>query len=188
MNGAATPVGADGTWATTVEVSTADYVTPIEALYTQPDGTVLRQRQSVVHGPQLDQGQYSPDGVGLHFTNTGLANLGPVVGPGRGRVRHRFAPAGPEPPHRPEAHVPHLDVKGNAYEAGIGDVAVAASSTPTGVATDIDIKDLYVGVNLNITDNLAINMNCSLKLDIPTTAIHTTFDLRRPPRTPRRST
>ena len=49
--------------------------------------------------------------------------------------------------------------------------------TAGGVRTDITVKDLYVGLNLNIRDGLAINTNCGLELQIPTTTIGATFDL-----------
>src|SRR5690606_33503303 len=71
----------------------------------------------------------------------------------------------------------HFDVTGSVYEAGIGGVSLAPQSTDTGIATPITISDLYVGVNLNITDGLAINLACGLELQIPTTSIDATFDL-----------
>ena len=60
-----------------------------------------------------------------------------------------------------------FDIIGNAYEAGIGGVSIDATSTDPGVATDITIDDLYVGVDLHITDGLAININCGARAADP---------------------
>ena len=178
VNGIATPVNPDRTWSQQVPISTTTYVTEIDAVYTAPDGTPYRQRQAVVHGPKLDEGQYSPNGVGMAFTNTGLTGLGPVI---KSLAGSAFDIGGLLLAQNPIIDQDNafltFDITGNAYEAGIGGVDIAASSTATGVATDITIEDLYVGVALNISDGLAINTNCSLELQIPTATIGAKFNL-----------
>ncbi|MBX3284551.1 MAG: hypothetical protein KF703_04335 [Actinobacteria bacterium] len=184
VNGATVPVAGDGTWSTTV-AATSGYTTSIDALYTDPGGVQWRQRKAVINGPSVPDGAYSPEGVGLRFTNTGLANLGPVINQLAGGA---FDIGSILLAQRPLFNVPDafltFDIKGNAYEAGIGSASVVAGSGDNGVSTTITVKDLYIGVDLNITDNLAINTNCRLELQIPTTVITNTFDFRPLPGNP----
>ena len=177
VNGQTTPVNPDKTWATSVP-SEPGRTTDIEAIYTHPNlPDVVRQRTVVLNGPSLDEGEMSPDGVGMRFTNEGLAGLGPVIQDLAGSA---FDIGGLLLAQNPiidqqDAFL-GLDIVGNAFEAGIGGVSLDAASTPSGVATHITIDDLFVGVNLHISGGL-INLNCGLELQIPTTTIDATFDL-----------
>jgi hypothetical protein len=179
VNGATVPVNGDGTWSTNV-ARAAGYTTDITVIYTNPNGTTeFRQRRAVVNGPNVADGEFSPDGVGLRFTNTGLDNLGPVIDQLAGGA---FDIGSLLLARNPLIDVKDafltFDVKGNAYEAGIGGASVDASSTATGVKTRVTVEDLYIGVNLNLNDGLAINTNCSLELQLPQVIIDNTFDLR----------
>lgn len=178
VNGIPTAINGDGTWTQTVPVSADDLVTPIEAVYTDPSNIAYRQRQAVIGGPRLDEGSYSPEGVGMRFTNTGLTNLGPVI---KGLAGSAFDIGGLLLAQNPIISQNNafltIDITGNAYEAGIGGVDIEPRSTAGGVTTHITIDDLYVGVNLHLTDGLAINSDCALELQIPTTTIDATFDL-----------
>jgi hypothetical protein len=160
-------------------VSTTTLVTMIEAVYTDPDGLPWRQRQAVVHGPKLDEGEFSANGVGMRFTNTGLTNLGPVI---KSLAGSAFDIGGlllsQNPIVEQEDAFLTIDITGNAYEAGIGGVDIAPLSTATGVETDITIEDLFVGLDLHLSDGLLIDLDCRLELQIPTTEIDATFDLR----------
>ena len=184
VNGATVAVAGDGTWSTTVAASSG-YTTSIDAVYTDPGGVQWRQRRAVVNGPSVPDGGYSPEGVGLRFTNTGLANLGPVINQLAGGA---FDIGSVLLAQRPLINAPKafltFDITGNAYEAGIGSASVVAASTSGGVATTITVKDLYIGVDLHITDNLAINTDCRLELQIPNTVITNTFDFRPLPGNP----
>ncbi|MGZ4708525.1 MAG: hypothetical protein ACXWBN_07290 [Acidimicrobiales bacterium] len=178
VNGVPGTIASDGTWSVEISVSTTTYVTPVEAIYTDPDGKQWRQRQSIVHGPKLDEGQASPNGVGMHFTNSGLAGLGPVVkGLAAGAFDIGSLLLAQNPIIDQQDALLTLDITGNAYEAGVGSVDLGVTSTTSGVATHITLKDLYVGVALNIHDGGLINLDCSLELKIPTTTIDATFDL-----------
>ncbi len=178
VNGVPGTIAADGSWSVEISVSTTTYVTPVEAIYTDPDGKQWRQRQTIVHGPKLDEGQASPDGVGMHFTNSGLAGLGPVVkGLASGAFDIGSLLLAQNPIIDQQDAFLTLDITGNAYEAGVGSVDLGVTSTTSGVATHITLKDLYVGVNLNIHDGGLVNLDCSLELQIPTTTIDATFDL-----------
>src|SRR5690606_28026373 len=152
----------DGTWATEVPASTG-ITTSVTVTYTDPDGIEYRQRLAVVNGPEVPAGQHSPDGVGMKFTDSGLAGLGPVVKDlaagafdigGLLMSQNRIV-------DQQDAFL-HFDITGNVYEAGIGGVDIATGAAANGVTADIDISDLYVGLNLNIRDGLLIDMNCGL--------------------------
>jgi hypothetical protein len=178
VQGISTPIAPDGTWTAVVAVSTSTYVTQVEAIYTDPSGHPWRQRQAVVHGPKLDEGQASPDGVGMHFTNSGLQGLGPIVkGLAAGAFDIGSLLLSQNPIIEEQDALLTLDITGNAYEAGVGSVDLGVASTISGVATHITLQDLYVGVALNIHDGGLINIDCSLELKIPTTTIDATFDL-----------
>lgn len=184
VNGVTVPVNGDGTWSTQIPASPG-YTTSIDAVYTDPNGSPFRQRRAVVNGPSIPDGSHSPDGVGLRFTNTGLANLGPVINQLAGGA---FDIGSVLLAQRPLINAPDafltFDITGNAYEAGIGSASVVAASGASGVSTTITVKDLYIGVDLHITDNLAINTDCRLELKIPTTVINNTFDFRPLPGNP----
>ncbi len=151
----------------------------MEAIYTAANGLSYRQQQAVVNGPKLDEGQFSPEGVGMHFTNTGLAGLGPVVRDlASGAFDIGALLLAQNPLIEQENAFLTIDITGNAYEAGVGGVSLDAASTPGGVATDITIEDLFVGVDLNLSDGLLIDLDCSLELQLPETSIAATFDLQ----------
>ncbi len=165
-------------WSATVPVATDRYVTPIAVVYTAPNGVTWEDRQAVVHGPRLDDGQHSPDGVGMRFTNTGLQNLSPVIQDlASGAFDISSLLLARNPLFSQQNAFLTIDATGNAYEAGIGGVNLAASSTDSGVAAHINIDDLFVGVNMHLSDGLLINLDCRLELQIPTTTIDATFDL-----------
>lgn len=178
VNGVTTTVRSDGTWTATVPAS-AGYTTTITAIYTGPGGSDFRQRTTVVNGTKLAEGQLSPDGVGMRFTNTGLSGLGPVINSLAGGAFDIGALLlAKNPLFDVKDAFLTFDVKGNAYEAGIGGADVQASSTATGVKTKITITDLFIGVKLNLNDGLAINTDCSLELKLPRVVIDETFDLK----------
>jgi hypothetical protein len=177
-NGVTTTVGADRTWSVEVPQSASGYVTPVEVTYATTGGASYDQRIAVVHRDKIDDGQPSPEGVGMRFTNEGLAGLGPVIESLAGGA---FDIGGLLLEQNPIVDQQNafltFDIVGNVYEAGIGGVTLAPQSTDAGIATPISISDLYVGLNLHITDGLAINVDCGLELQIPTTTIDATFDL-----------
>jgi hypothetical protein len=184
VNGAVTPVNGDGTWSADVP-SSSGVTTPVTVIYTAPDGVPYRQRISVVNGPKVPAGEYSPNGVGMKFTDTGLAGLGPVV---KDLAGSAFDIGGLLMSQNPivdqENAFLNFDIVGNVSEAGIGGVDIATGAAANGVQTDITIDDLFVALTLNIRDGLLINMNCGLELQIDTTGIDATFDLEPAPGDP----
>jgi hypothetical protein len=177
-NGVSTTVAPDGSWTVDIPQAASGYVTPVEVTYTPPGGPTYRQRTAVVHADKVDEGQMSSNGVGMRFTNEGLVGLGPVIESLAGGAFDIGGLLMAQNPiiNQQDAFLT-LDIVGNVYEAGIGGVALAPQSTDGGIATPITIDDLYVGVNLHITDGLAINIDCGLELQIPQTTIDATFDL-----------
>lgn len=179
VNDQVTTIQADRSWSTVVPHATSGYVTPIEVVYDEPGpGAVWRQRRAVVRGESLSEGEMSPEGVGMRVTSEGLASLGPVI---KDLAGGAFDIGGLLMAQNPiidqENAFLHFDITGNVYEAGVGDVDIVPTTTDAGVRTDITVNDLYVGLTLNIRDGAAINTNCGLELQIPTTTIDSTFDL-----------
>ena len=177
VNGIATPINGDGTWTQVIPASPVGKVTVVEAIYTQLDGHVKRQRTAVVNGPSLAPGQFSPDGVGMVFTNNGLANLGPVINNLAGAS---FDISGlilaQRPLIQPTDAGLGVSITGSAYEAGSSSVGITTNSTSTGVATKITVKDLYIGLDVQLSG--LISGPCKLELLIPTTTIDAKFDLK----------
>jgi len=177
-NGVTTAVAADRSWSVDIPQAPTGYVTPVEVIYTPPSGPSHRQRTAVIHADKVDEGQMSSEGVGMRFTNEGLTGLGPVIESLAGGAFDIGALLMAQNPiiNQQDAFLT-LDIIGNVYEAGVGGVSLAPQSTDGGIVTPITIDDLYVGVNLHITDGLAINIDCALELQIPQTTIDATFDL-----------
>jgi hypothetical protein len=176
VNGVPVAVNPDRTWSVEVPRSPG-HVTVLEAIYTV-GGIPYRQQHAVVNGPKLDDGQFSPNGVGMFFTNSGLTGLGPVI---QSLAAGAFDIGPLLLAQQPlfEDEMLGMPITGNAYEAGLGGVNLTAQSTSTGVATHITVSDLYVGVDMHIGGIL--NADCKLELQIPTATIDAKFDLRPDP-------
>ncbi len=186
VNGVPTALEPDRTWSVEVPHATSGYVTPIEVLYDPAgNGPIYRQRRAVVRGATIGEGQFSPDGVGMRVTNSGLDGLGPVIEDLAGGA---FDIGGLLIAQNPIIDQDNafltLDILGNVFEAGVADVGIVPRVTDGAVRTDITITDLYVGVDLNISDGLLIDSDCSLELQIPTTTIVADFDLAPSPADP----
>ena len=80
------------TWEAIIPISPVGYVTIVNVKYTDLEGVGYTQQTAVINGPKVSDGQYSPNGVGMKFTNTGLANLGRSA-----PAATRFASARPFP-------------------------------------------------------------------------------------------
>lgn len=173
VDGVPVSYDAEGNWTTSVSVSGYGTTDVVEAIYTEPNGTSHRQRQAVVVGPSLGEGQYSPNGVGMRFTNHALTNLGPII---NGLAGSSFDISGMILAQDPliNTSMSGINVRGKAYEAGAGGVNLAVNSTASGVKVNVSIADLYLGLDLN----LGTFGDCKLEVVIPSTTINSTFDLR----------
>jgi hypothetical protein len=175
--------GVTGTWTDdrnwTVEIPMAEdgYVTPVEAIYTQPNGSRYVQKSAYINGEKIDDGEFSPEGVGMRFTNEGIAGLGPVINSLAGSSFDISALILSQNPLIPPTDAgAGVTITGRAYEAGISDVNLAAGSTTSGVKTTITVKDLYIGLDLTLSG--LISGPCKLELEVPTTTIEATFDFK----------
>jgi hypothetical protein len=182
--GIPTTVNPDGTWSQNVPVNPANLVTEVEAVYTKGNNTT-RERINVVYTPnKLDDGEFSPNGVGMNFTNGGLAALGPVIQDLAGGAFDI------EPMLVAQNPIINTDfeiilgimahVTGNVYEAGFDSVGMTTSATAAGMATNVSINNFYIGVDLNISGF----GTCKLELNIPTMNIGGTYNLEPAPGDP----
>lgn len=177
VDGAVVPYDAEGNWSTDVAVSGYGTTEVVEAIYTEPGGTAHRQRQAVVAGPSIGEGEYSQNGVGMRFTNDALSNLGPIINDLAGSS---FDISGLILAQDPliNTSLSGINVTGSAYEAGAGGVNLAVASAANGVNVNVSIADLYLGLNLNLGSLLG---NCKLEVVVPNTSINARFDLRPAP-------
>lgn len=175
VSGIATTVNGDRTWSQVIPTSPVGTVTVVDAIYTQPGGHVHRQRTAVVVGPKLMPGEFSPDGVGMNFTNTGIDNLGPVINNlAGGSFDISSLILAQDPLIPPTDAGSGVTITGRAYEAGSSGVTIGASSTASGVNTHIAVRDLYIGLDLQLSG--FISGPCKLELEVPTTTIDAKFD------------
>lgn len=164
------------TWSAELTVDTSTYVTPVTAIYLAPNGDRYIQESTVIYGDKVDDGELSPNGVGMLFTNGGLAGLGPVINGLAGGSFDISAQILAQDPLIPPTDAGlGVTITGSAYEAGAESVSVQASSTAGGVKTPVTISNLYIGIDLTLSGLLS--GPCKLEVEVPTTAIDTTFDL-----------
>lgn len=181
VNGVAGSFSGERDWEADIPASPVGYVTVVLATYTAPDGREYTQQTAVVNGPHVDDGAYSPDGVGMRFTNAGLAGLGPVISDLAGGAFDISGLILSQDPLLPPSDVAlGHSMTGRAYEGGAESVTVGASSTATGVSTPITVRNLYLGLDLQLSGPI-LNGPCKLELQIPTTSIAARFDLRPAP-------
>src|SRR5262245_5699664 len=179
VDGVVTPVNPDGTWSTTVDVDPSVWVTVIDVVYHGTDNIDYRHRRAVLFGNGLGDGEYSPNGVGLQFTNSGLASLGPVIedmAAGSFDIESQLMANNPAI----QTTISGLAVTGNVYEAGMDHVGLTTSATAAGMNTTVTISDLFIGLDLDIS----IVGDCKLEITIPTAQIQGNFDLQPKPGDP----
>lgn len=168
------------TWTAEIPISPVGYVTVVKAVYTEPDGGRYVQNSALINGEKVDDGEYSPEGVGMRFTNVGLAGLGPVVNDLAGSS---FDISGlilaQDPLIPPTDAGAGVTITGKAYEAGSSGVTIDAASSAGGVTTHIAVNDLYIGLDLQLSG--LIGGACKLELMVPTTTIDATFDFAPDP-------
>lgn len=184
VNGVAGTFSSPRDWQAVIPANPVGHVTVVHATYTNPKGKRFTQESAVVNGPHIDDGAYSPDGVGMRFTNAGLVGLGPVINDLAGGAFDISGLILAQDPLLPPADVGlGHSMSGRAYEGGAESVSVGATSTATGVSTPITIKNLYLGLDLQLSGPI-LNGPCKLELIIPTTSIAARFDLAPAPGDP----
>jgi hypothetical protein len=163
-------------WSAVIPMDTGNYVTPVTAIYTDPDDHRYIQESSLLYGEKVDDGELSPSGVGMLFTNGGLAGLGPVInGLAGGSFDISALILARDPLIPPTDAGAGVTITGKAYEAGAESVSLTTTSTATGVKVPITVTNLYLGLDLQLSG--LISGACKLELEVPTTSIGTTFDL-----------
>ncbi|MBK6857686.1 MAG: hypothetical protein IPG97_14350 [Microthrixaceae bacterium] len=175
VNGIPTTIGPDRKWSQVIPTSPVGKVTVVQAIYTDPYGSAHRQETAVVAGPRLATGEYSPNGVGMNFTSTGLANLGPIINDLAGGSFDISGMILAQDPLIPPTDAGSgVTITGKAYEAGSSGITLDAQSTAGGVQTHISVQDLYLGLDLQLSG--FISGPCKLELQVPATTIDATFD------------
>ena len=166
------------TWEATIPTSPVGYVTIVNARYVEPGGTVYTQQTAVINGPKISDGEYSPNGVGMKFTNSGLSNLGPVINNLAGASFDISGLILAQDPLVPSSDVGlGHSISGKAYEAGAESISIGATSTSGGVSTPITVSNLYLGLDLTISGPI-LSGPCKLEARVPTTSIGALFDLK----------
>lgn len=178
VNGVVASIAGDGSWTATIPTTAGSLTTEVVAEYLYNGTDVFRVDKSlVVNGAEEADGSYSPEGVGLVFTNSGLGFVSEIVGDLAGDAFDIGALLTSGGDLIPTQSVFTFTITGDAYEAGIGGYGIDLESTSGGVDADITVTGLYIGVDINITDNAAINWDCKLEIDIPIVDIAATYDL-----------
>lgn len=181
VDGIPFPVNPDGTWNATIDVDPDMWVTVFEVIYTDPSNPAItyRHRRAVLFGNGLGDGEFSPNGVGLQFTNSGLASLGPVIedmAAGSFDIEAQLMANNPAI----ETTISGLAVTGNVYEAGMDHVGLTTTGTAAGMRTTVTIDDLFIGLDLEIS----IVGDCKLEITIDSAQIQGNFDLQPKPGDP----
>jgi hypothetical protein len=185
VNGVPTPINSDRTFSAQLPLGPDGTVTVIEAIYTAPGGEPEKFYSTVVSGPSIDVGEMSVGGVGMRFTNTGLNSLGPIINDlASGSFDISSLILAQQPLVQQDNAFLTFDITGNAYEATMGSVNLTASSTASGMNTNISISNLAIGLDLLIEDGLLIEAACKLEVSIPQTTINARFDLQPAPGDP----
>jgi len=138
---------------------------------------------ALVNGDEVEDGEYSPEGVGMRFTNAGLAGLGPVINDLAGSSFDISGMILAQDPLIPPTDAGlGVTITGKAYEAGSSGVTLDAASSAGGVTTSIAVSDLYIGLDLQLSG--LISGACKLELMVPSTTIDATFDFAPEPADP----
>ncbi|HEX2578583.1 MAG TPA: hypothetical protein VHK88_19730, partial [Aquihabitans sp.] len=178
VNGVAGTFTGPRTWQATIPMSPVGYVTVVKVTYTEAGGVKYHQESAVVNGPKVDDGEYSPDGVGMRFTNEGLRDLGPIVNKLAGGSFDISGLILAQDPLVPSSDVGlGHSISGKAYEAGAESVTVGAASTAGGLKTPITVQNLYLGLDLQLRGPI-LNGPCKLEVRVPTTSIDATLDFK----------
>lgn len=176
VNGVTATIEGDGTWSAEIPMDTDSYVTPVTAIYTSPDNHNYIQESTLIYGEKVDDGEFSSNGVGMLFTNGGLAGLGPVINSlAGGSFDISALILAQDPLIPPTSAGSGVTITGKAYEAGAESVSLSTTSTASGVKTPITVKNLYLGLDLTLSG--LISGPCKLEIEVPTTTIDATFDL-----------
>ncbi len=176
VNGVQATVQPGGAWDATIPLDTAGVVTPIDAVLTNATGAIKKHRITVLAGPSITEGSYSPDAVALGFTNTGLDSLLPLVESLAGDaldISSLLLTGGTIF----DDQIFTFNVSATAYDADVGGFSIDASSSPGQMDATITIDGLHLAANVSIDDGLAIDWDCKVEVDIASAVIDGAYDL-----------
>lgn len=81
INGIPTPIQADGRFSFVLSLDPLLLLNPVLVeLTVASNGRVVRERRTVVNGPSVAEGEFSPDGLGLWLGDTGIDQLEAQIG------------------------------------------------------------------------------------------------------------
>jgi hypothetical protein len=183
LNGTAIPLQANGTFSTSIPLSTVAIFNPIHVkLRRVHDGATTYDRVVVVAGASVPTGAYTTNGVGLRITDPGFDSIEPIATTLVDINPATFMPAG-------------TVVKDNYCYLELGslclgsvDVAISGAPPPSlgGVTIGLDsqvnfVRGQFALSNLRVTANVdnvtGIPLHCELHLVVPTTTITGDFGM-----------
>lgn len=177
VNGVPAVINPDMTWEATIPLDTAGAVTPIDAVLKNGAQNVLdKDRITVLAGPSIAEGAFSPEAVALAFTNVGLNSFTPLVSTLAGDaldITSLLLTGGTIF----DDQIFTFNVSASAYDADIGSFSFDASSSADQVDTLITIDGLFLAANVHIADGLAIDWTCKVEVDMTSAVIDAAFDL-----------
>ena len=175
VNGSVVPLNPDNSWEVTLPLDQAEVINLIDAQFyvgLEKDAA----RITVLAGPSVAEGSYSPEGVGLGFTDTGLSSLLPLVSSLAGDsldITSLLLGGGT----LFDDTIFTFDVAATGYDADIGDFDFDASLAPGQIDTTITINGIYLAAEVDINDGIAIDWHCKLEVDMQSAVITAAFSL-----------
>lgn len=195
VNGAPVALGPGLTFSTTLALDPADVLAPIVAELTTTAGKKLRDRHTLVVGDgsatgSVADGVLAPGALAMRIGDAGLDQVEPLV--------EQLAAGAFDIGALLQAQNPILDdacvVDGGAFcfyfatvtveDVDFASLALDADAVPGGVATDVEIRDFFVALNLHVRDQVAVSFDCGLEIYADTTTVSGAFDLSPKPGTP----
>ncbi|MFW2389393.1 MAG: hypothetical protein ACN4G0_13720, partial [Polyangiales bacterium] len=176
VNGTVITLNPDNTWETTVPLDQAGVINLIDARLFVAGNGENTSRITVLAGPSVAEGSYSPEGVGLGFTDTGLSSLLPLVSTLAGDaldISSLLLTGGTIF----DDTIFTFDVAATAYDADIGGFDFDATLAPGQIDTTITINGLSLAAEVDINDGLAIDWHCKLEVDMSSAVITGAYSL-----------
>lgn len=160
-----------------VPVDPGEVFNRIDLVGTLPSGAQVKESLVVVVGNgsvtgSVADGDPSPDGVALRLNDTGLGQIAPIVeslSSGALDVSDLITSQNPIATGSQGG----INYTANVVEVGFGGFGLDTDATATGVATDIQIDDFFLEIDLD----LGWLGSCTLEIDAATTNITGDYDL-----------
>ncbi len=177
VNGVAVPAFAGENWSVSIPANPADVFIPIEAVFVVQGGAVKTERLTVVLADGVNSnfvldGTASAQAAGLRIGDTGLGQIAPIVESLSGdAIDISSLILGQNP--IAQGSFSGISYTANAVDAAIGGFGLVADATPSGIAADVTVNDLFVEIDLE----LGILGSCTLEISTTNAVISGTYDL-----------